>query len=217
MKKTFALSLLIFILFISCDTGSEDSGTNNEIENGDLTDAFKEQQEISKPVVDLRFQQVKDSLLAIGWQEQDILDGQLPNCYNFKPEVGDIDNSLTVSVGTGTDVVIKVMNLENDKCARYVFVNRGSTYAIRNIPQGKYYLKIAFGKNWLSKLENEQCIGKFISNSIYEKGEDILDFNIEYTSDGYSIPSFTLQMDVISNDISRSFNSHNISESEFNK
>ena len=109
------------------------------------------------------------------------------------------------------------MNLSTDKCVRYVFINSGSTYTIRNIPEGSYYLKIAYGKNWLSKVESGRCVGKFIRDPMYEKGEDIMDFNIQYTADGYSIPSFKLQLDVVSNSISNSFNSQNISESEFNK
>ena len=51
---------------------------------------------------------------------------------------------------------------------------------------------------------------------IVEKGEDILDFNIIHKAGGYSVPSFSLELDVVSNDILNSFNSANIDESEFN-
>ena len=84
-----------------------------------------------------------------------------------------MNNYLEVYVGSGTDVSIKIMNLNTDKCIRYVFINSGSSYTINNIPEGRYYLKIAYGKNWLSKVESGQCIGKFIRNPMYEKGEDI--------------------------------------------
>ena len=52
---------------------------------------------------------------------------------------------------------------------------------------------------------------------MYKKGEDILDFNIQNSSVDYSIPSFKLEFDVISSGIYSSFNSQNISESEFNQ
>ena len=52
---------------------------------------------------------------------------------------------------------------------------------------------------------------------MYEKGEDIMDFNIQHSADGYSIPSFKLQLDVVSSGISNSFSSQNISENEFNQ
>jgi hypothetical protein len=122
-----------------------------------------------------------------------------------------------VQVGGGTDVAIKVMNLQTNKCVRYVFINSGSTYKIRNIPEGFFYLKIAYGKDWFSKIENGQCVGKFLRNPLYEKGNDTMDFNLKYTSDGYRIPSFQLKLDVIATNIMNTFSSQNISENNFNQ
>jgi hypothetical protein len=164
-----------------------------------------------------QLQQEKDKLISAGWKETEVNNGQLPSCYNFVPKKSNIDNYLEVNVGGGTDVVIKVMNLRTDKCVRYVFINSGSTYKILNIPEGIYYLKIAYGKDWFSKIENGQCVGKFLRNPMYEKGEDIMDFNLQYASDGLSIPSFQLKLDVIATNSLNTFNSQNISENEFNK
>ncbi len=214
--KSLALLLLITILFTSCNNQSSSSQENTP-ENGDLNNTFIEQSPTVELTPEQKYEQEKEKLISEGWQEQDIQNGQLPSCYNFKPQKSNVDNYLEVYVGSGTDVSIKVMNLSTDKCVRYVFINSGSTYTIRNIPEGSYYLKIAYGKNWLSKVESGRCVGKFIRDPMYEKGEDIMDFNIQYTADGYSIPSFKLQLDVVSNSISNSFNSQNISESEFNK
>ncbi len=169
---------------------------------------------IPSPEEMLQLEKIK--LIAEGWEEKIIENGQLPDCYNFAPEKSTIDNYLEVHVGGGTDVVIKVMNIQTNKCVRYVFINSHSTFNIRNIPEGRYYLKIAYGKEWLSKVENGQCIGKFIRNPIYEKGNNLMDFNLLYTSDSISIPSFQLKLDV-TGDILNTFSSQNISESEFNK
>ena len=214
--KSLALLLLITILFTSCNNQSSSSQENTP-ENGDLNNTFIEQSPTVELTPEQKYEQEKEKLISEGWQEQDIQNGQLPSCYNFKPQKSNVDNYLEVYVGSGTDVSIKVMNLSTDKCVRYVFINSGSTYTIRNIPEGSYYLKIAYGKNWLSIVECGRCVGKFIRDPMYEKGEDIMDFNIQYTADGYSIPSFKLELDVVSNSISNSFNSQNISESEFNK
>jgi hypothetical protein len=110
------------------------------------------------------------------------------------------------------------MHYETNKCIRFVFINSGSTYKIINIPEGRYYLKIAFGKNWISKVENGQCIGKFTKNPLYEKGEDIMDFILKHKEDGsFSVPSFKLELDVLQSTSSNSFNSQQISEDEFNQ
>lgn len=215
MKVFYSILLVMIFLLASCDYRRTNSNTENTPENGDLNNLFSDQNQ--SLTSEQKFQKEREKLIAEGWQEQKISTGNFPACYNFKPKKGRLDNYLEVYVGSGTDVAIKIMDLRNDECIRYVFVNSLSSYKIKNIPEGKYYLKIAYGKNWFSKIENGKCIGKFIKNPMYVKGEDILDFNIQYTADGYSIPSYRLQLDVISSDILNSFDSHKISENEFNK
>lgn len=186
----------------------------NTPSNGELNESFNESDQNQKEERALAMK--KDKMIADGWSEKKNMNGILPNCYNFNPKYSEIDNSLKISVGGGTDVAVKLMNLENDECIRYVFVNSGTTYEIKKIPEGKYYLKIAYGRDWLSRVNDGKCIGKFIRNPIYEKGLDILDFNLVQTSDSYSIPSFHLKLDVESTNVN-TFDSSHISDSEFNK
>ena len=214
--KHLGLLLLTTILLTSCNIQS-DSNKENTPKNGELNNTFVETSSTKELTPEQKYEEEKEKLISEGWQEQGIENGQLPSCYNFNPKKGNVNNYLEIYVGSGTDVSIKVMNLNTEKCVRYIFINSGSTYTIRNIPEGRYYLKIAYGKNWLSKVENEQCIGKFIRNPMYEKGEDIMDFNIKHSAQGSSIPSFKLELDVVSSGITNSFNSQNISESEFNQ
>ena len=142
--------------------------------------------------------------------------GQFPSGYNFVPSKSKIQNYLTVHVGGHTDVAVKLMDLRSDECIRYVFINSGSTFKIKNIPEGIYYLKIAYGKEWISRIDNGKCLGKFIRNAMYEKGEETMDFNLQYTADGYQIPSYSLRLDVIESNVENTFQSQNISEEEFN-
>ncbi len=218
IKKITKITILLITISLqtSCSNQSEKIAENS-YENGELDSTFVE----SIPAKELTSKQIhdqeKEKLISEGWQEQNIPNGQLPSCYNYKPRKGKVKNHLEIYVGSGTDVSIKVMNLNSNKCVRYVFINSGSTYTINNIPEGEYFLKIAYGKNWITKVENGQCIGKFTRNPMYEKGEDIMDFNIKHSPGGYSIPSFKLQLDIVSSSISNSFSSQNISESEFNQ
>ncbi len=208
------ITVLTSLFFVGCSSNESESQLPNP-GNGDLNETFVDPDTASNTTqVELS---ETDRLLLEGWEEKSIQNGQLPACYNFKPKRGSVSNYLEVSVGGGTDVSIKVMDINSEKCIRYVFINSGSTYNIRNIPEGRYYLKIAYGKHWVSKSENGKCIGKFTSNQLYEKGQDVLDYNLQYTDGGYSVPSFKLQLDVISTGTSNSFNSQNISETEFNE
>uniref|UniRef100_UPI0039A54A48 hypothetical protein n=1 Tax=Ornithobacterium rhinotracheale TaxID=28251 RepID=UPI0039A54A48 len=224
MRKSQLLTTLLGVvfLFFSCEK-------NNTISNGDLDNTFSSSVADVAPIESIQAQEENKSenqqsleseleeLKSQGWNEESLSNGVMPSCYNFKSQRSKIDNSLGITVGSGTDVVVKLMNMKNDKCIRYVYINSGTTYSINNIPEGKYYLKIAYGKNWSSKVENGKCIGKFLTNPLYKKGDDVLDYNIQYTATGYSIPSYNLQLDVVSTNMYNSFNSSNISEESFNR
>ncbi len=220
MKKiNLIIQFLILVVLSSCGNDSTQYSESKYHENGDLNNSFKsdstETSKVITPEEALKIE--KEKLLKEGWQEKDMKNGQLGKCYNYKPKFSSIDNKLEVSVGSGTDVVIKLMNKETNKCIRYVYINSQNTYEIKNVPEGIYYLKIAYGKNWISKIEDGKCIGKFLSNQMYEEGSDILDFNIQRTYEGSSIPSFRLELDVVSNNSMSSFSSQNISEEAFNQ
>ena len=76
-------------------------------------------------------------------------------------------------------------------------------------------MKIAYGKDWYMKNENGKCIGA-ISGALYEKGQDLMDFNVQKTSTGESIPYYELKLDVVTTDFNNAFDTKNISEDEFN-
>ena len=154
-----------------------------------------------------------------GWQRKKIESGESPDCENYDKQYDyNLDNYLKINVGSHTNVVVKLMQkrYDGDICIRMAFVRRKESAILKNIPEGNYYLKIAYGKNWLSKVEDSQCVGKFIRNPIYEKGDEILDYKLKYDNGGYSIPSFRLSLDVVSTGVSSSFNSEKISEGDFN-
>lgn len=162
------------------------------------------------------------------WVKTDLRTGTSPDCYNFTPTYDfAIDNKLQIKVGSSTDIVIKLCSYTTGKCIRYVYIRHGATYDITNIPQDLYYTKIAYGKDWRQKIENGQCLGKFVKNAFYKKGEQDLDFNIKYlgvTKDedyeytNYNIPSYSLSLDVIESDLDKNiYQTISISEEEFNK
>jgi len=207
--------IVLITVIQSCDNSTY---YQSDIQDGNLDQTFvNSDNDLPVDTSSVFVQPRESSDTLAGWSAESISNGVMPSCYNFKPRKSSIDNRLEVSVGGGTDVAIKVMDQLTDKCIRYVFINSGSTYSIRNIPEGIYYLKIAYGKNWVSKVENGRCEGKFMTNPLYEKGLDLLDFNIQDFGDTKSVPSYKLDLDVISTDVMSSFSSSNISETAFNK
>lgn len=144
--------------------------------------------------------------------------GTTPECMNITPMYDyDIDNYLKIKVGTNADVVVKLMDEGSDKCIRCVYIRSNDTYYLRNIPEGVYYLKIAYGKGFKKFSENGMCYMVFTKNALYEIGDNRLDYNFRWYDElSYDVPSYELFLDVEYTS-GETFNANNISESEFNQ
>lgn len=144
--------------------------------------------------------------------------GNITGCKKIKAKYDyTLDNKLMISAGNNADVAVKLYNLATDKCIRFVFIQRNTTYSIKNIPQGKYYLKIAYGDDWGIEEGESSCNGRFTSNVLYKKSDEVLDFNLVETYDGWKVPSFSLELNVVytSGDMNQ-FSTNAISSSDFN-
>jgi hypothetical protein len=156
-----------------------------------------------------------------GWNKKNYESGETPECENVAPQYDiKLDNYLKVNVGSNTDAVVKLMKKQygGDVCIRIVFIRSRETYYLKNIPEGNYYLKIAYGSDWRQKIVDQQCYGKFMKNAQYEIGQENLDYNLIHKIDGDQVPSFELSLDVVvSRNTKPTFKSNDISEAEFNK
>ncbi|WP_051224412.1 SH3 domain-containing protein [Flavobacterium tegetincola] len=156
-----------------------------------------------------------------GWIPTQYESGDTPQCDNVKPEYDlKLDNHLKVTVNSKTDVVLKLMRSEKagDVCIRTVYIESNDFLLIKNIPEGKYYLKLAYGTDWRQKNINGKCQGRFTENARYEIGEERLNYKIVQFSTKVDIPSYSLSLGMKAREgIEATFNSNQISEVEFNK
>lgn len=154
--------------------------------------------------------------------EKKLSTGDDPKCENVMPMYNyTLNNYLSIANNSNLDVVIKLIKVaENvytdDVCVRIAFVKNSDIFSIKNIPEGKYYLKIAYGNIWVQGIVNEKCVGKFQKNAAYEKGTQILDYYIKSTERGKSIPSYRLSLKTQLT-TGMKFDSNKISEKEFNQ
>jgi hypothetical protein len=211
------LAIPLLLILISCSTENENRLVNRpesgeiEYSSDKLSTNELESDEVNPPVSKpLIKEAVKKEPVDpyADWQKASYASGDVPKCSNFN-----------------TDVAVKLCRKSDDTCVRYVYVRRNSTYQITNIPEGRYYLKIAYGKDWRQTVENGICKGKFTQNALYEKGVDILNYNVIYgekieTYDGYEqnyqVPSYVIELDVVSNSPFSTFTAGKISEDQFN-
>lgn len=155
------------------------------------------------------------------WDTTEYETGETPECLNIVPEFDySLDNYLKINnVGSNTEAVVKLIKIDNpngeELTYRIAYIQNGDNHFLRNVPAGKYYLKIAYGMDWRETTENGNCFGRFIQNPQYEKGGDIVDFTPVKTINGTDVPSYELSLDV-SNSGSNTIETQPVSEQEFN-
>ncbi len=136
------------------------------------------------------------------WESKTYKSGATPKSFNFKGKFDyKLDNYLKIKVGKNTEVVVKIYKMgqteKDDELVRVTYINTNTTQFIRNIPEGEYYLKIAYGRQWKETVIDGKKFGTFTKNALYEKGAQILDFNTVKTSKGINVPSYNLTLDLL--------------------
>ncbi|MDE3236438.1 MAG: hypothetical protein KGO81_10825 [Bacteroidota bacterium] len=145
--------------------------------------------------------------------------GNISSCSGITPKYDKNISTRLIITAELTDVAVKLYDYETDRCIRYVFVNDGSTYTMKNIPEGRYYLKIAYGNDWEVKEGDPICKGRFATHSSFKKDLSVYDFNKTYYDDGrVSVPYYTLKLyrTYTTNTYDDNSAGSSISESDFN-
>lgn len=197
MKRISLFAILASIVLGTIGTGC--------IHNKTSKDCQKDTTKISE---------IQKNLINNGWYiPKSIPSGELSEEYGVKSKFGQQDNYFDIKVGSGFDVVIKIVNKANEQCIRYVFVPENTTANIQMIPQGQYYLKLAYGKDWMEHDNGNGTVeGKFISDVFYDKSLDVFDFGKKNSS---SIISYVLQINIKDSCLQNNFETVSISEAEF--
>ena len=89
-----------------------------------------------------------------------------------------------------------------------------SDLTITQIPQGRYYLKLAYGCDWMQFVDRDSIIGKFTRNALYEKSASPYDFGKKYST---GLINYSLELNVTDGSIENNFETVAISEAEFDK
>jgi hypothetical protein len=144
--------------------------------------------------------------------------GEPFKCEGFDPQTDNgIPNYLRIRASHNTDAVIRLIDSKTDKCIRYAFINQGEFYDVKNIPEGKYYVKVGLGKDWaFSDSTGTKCEGGFKQNPLYKKINKTFDFEMKEKRRGTSIPSYELDLDMTITK-GKELKDTMISEKEFNK
>lgn len=156
----------------------------------------------------------QEALLQQGWQPCIHEGGELSADYGVKPEYGIQDNYFDMRIGKGYSVAIKIVDAATNKCIRYVYVPEDEMVTVGQIPQGRYYLKLAYGKDWMEKSASNIIKGKFTKNSFYEKSASSFDFGKKNSQE---LINYSLELNVVDGNAENNFKTIVISEDEFNQ
>lgn len=159
---------------------------------------------------------LQEQLIGEGWYlPKTVPEGELSKEYGVKSKFGQQDNYFDIEIGNGCDVAVKIVDASTDKCIRYVLVPENSSANVQMIPQGKYYLKLAYGKDWMEYDNGDGTIvGKFTKNVSYDRSVDVFDFGKKNSS---NIVSYLLQINVVDSNLQNNFGTIEISENDFMK
>lgn len=155
----------------------------------------------------------QQKLINEGWTAV-TLNEDLTKEYGMNPIYGMQDNYFDIKMGKGCNVAVKIMDLRTDKCIRYVYVAENTTTTVQEIPQGVYYLKLAYGYDWMEKETDDGKQGKFTRNVLYERSQDTFDFGIKNSSDEIN---YRLDINVVDSKLENNFHAIPIDEKEFMK
>lgn len=112
--------------------------------------------------------------------------GDISEQYGVQPIYGMQDNYFDVEVGKGINIALKIISVETGECIRYAFVNENTTATIQEIPQGAYYLKIAYGYDWMILDDGIARQGKFTLSPSYERSKEQYDFGTKNSQETIS-------------------------------
>lgn len=155
---------------------------------------------------------VQETMMSNGWELSTPEGGDFDESMGIKPVYGLQDNYFDITIGKGFSVAVKIMSQKEHKCIRYIFVPEGQTVTVNEIPQGKYYLKLAYGNDWMVKTEGNHTLGKFTKNAFYEKSTNIFDFGMKNST---QIVNYKLEINVIDGSAKNNFQTIAINKTEF--
>lgn len=134
--------------------------------------------------------------------------------YGIMPIYGIQDNYFDITIGKGCSAAVKIMDEQTDKCIRYAYIAENTTTTIQDIPQGTYYLKLAYGSDWMELDTDSIKQGKFTRNVSYERSRDTFNFGTKNSTEHVN---YQLEINVVDSKLENNFEAIPISEEDFMK
>jgi len=153
--------------------------------------------------------------------EEQFRTGQVNGCSSC-PDCQDesMQNFLLINCAPSTCAVIRLIDLETGRCCRVAQVMAGDSLRLTNIPAGKYFARIAYGREWQYE-DKGSCKGYFSQSAVYKESKRVFDFRPEERKKYVKYPSFALSLSLTEEsapaDAGKQVKDKVISAAEFNR
>lgn len=129
---------------------------------------------------------------AQNWSTHQLTTGMSIPCQASSGQFDDnLDNFLRILGSQHSDMYVKLIERKTDNVVREVFIKRGTSFNIRNIPQEEYYVKIAYGRN---PQTDENCQFKFEKELGYEQPRHVFNYFNRLATRGLVLPCYELNL-----------------------
>jgi len=167
-------------------------------------------------IIFLGFYKFTYSQIIEEWKSESMSNGDVPKCIKHNPKYNfTLNNFLRIKVGGKCDAIIKLINYNTGECIRIVFVKANNEYEMKYIPEGKYYVKVAFGNDYKVLIDSFGCQGRFFNNTTFFQGTEILDYFLIKIGNKIQVPSYEIILETKTKDKKNRFNTEKITEEEF--
>lgn len=94
-----------------------------------------------------------------------------------------LNSSLEIDNTNSLDVIVCLQNYYSRQYIRHVYIRSGETYTLRNLPNGIFFIKAFYGKDWNpDKIIKDKIQGYFerdISYVIYDDPSELININVD--------------------------------------
>lgn len=122
------------------------------------------------------------------WKKVRLRTGDAPSKYAVKPVYDkSVDNFLEIQTSSSTEAIVKLMKMSSeqvsfaDTCVRVAYISAGTTYKMKNIPLGRYYVKVAYGRDYSRTVIDGVEHEGFRRYPIFELIQDKYEFSVTKT------------------------------------
>lgn len=108
-----------------------------------------------------------------------------------------LDNYIQLEIADNTEIIADLISIEDLKSVRTIHLKENTKSFIRNIPEGKYQLKIQYGERYEEVTVNGTCSARFKNQMKSEIAKGILDFTITKSEGNRNVPSYSMTIDIL--------------------